>query len=311
MKDTTKTITKKVVKAYSINQALVGLGLKEADASTLRYLNYFISQIPIMSADFMYVHPKHNLLTALYEKETQMLISKYSIDKCRKDQMKEEVKAALPNRKDIFIEYDIKEGDPLEEITKASQAINSDLIVIGQKAGASPHGILAKNLARSSTTNLLIVPQSAKTSITNILIPIDFSETSDKALELAIAIHKRLTKPAKITCLHVYDMPNNNFFRDEAPWAEIKKDIERNLIDGFHVFLKNIADDYRQNIEIVLVERKISGTAYYITKYANKNEVDFMIMGARGHSKVHLLLMGSVTEAVIDLNDTIPTLITH
>ena len=311
MKNNTKTIDKKPIEAYSINQAFVGLGLKEADASTLRYLNYFASQAPIAAAHFMHILPKHNLLTALYEKETQMLISQYTIDKDRTNQMKEEVKSVLANFKNTLITYDVKEGNPLEEMIEQSKTLNPDLVVIGQKKGTSPHGILAKNMVRSSTANILVIPQGSKADITNILVPIDFSEASDKALELAIALHKSLNKPAKITCLHIYHMPNHNFFRNEAPWIEMKASVERNLANGLNIFIESIAGDYKHNIEIALIERTSTGTANYIMEYAKKNQVDFMTMGAKGHSKAHMLLMGSVAKAILDLNDNIPTLITR
>ena len=48
---------------------------------------------------------------------------------------------------------------------------------------------------------------------------------------------------------------------------------------------------------------------HYIKEYAEENEVDFIVMGAKGHSKVELLLLGSVTEKLLSINNSIPTLI--
>ncbi len=46
-----------------------------------------------------------------------------------------------------------------------------------------------------------------------------------------------------------------------------------------------------------------------IMKYSDENKGDLLVMGARGHSKVHLLLIGSVTEKVLSLTKRTPVLV--
>ena len=43
--------------------------------------------------------------------------------------------------------------------------------------------------------------------------------------------------------------------------------------------------------------------------YAYDKKADLIVMGAKGHSQVELLLMGSVTEKVLAVNESIPTLV--
>jgi nucleotide-binding universal stress UspA family protein len=311
MEKTKKKIARKVISPYSVQQAFIGLGLKETDDSTLRYLNYWGTQIPIAAAYFLHVLPKYNLLTALYEKETQMLLNDYSIGEDRRAQMKEELKSALSNWSEVLIEHDVKEGDPLEEMISFKDTLKADLLIIGQKKGSSSHGILAKNLTYSCTADALIIPQDAKPAISKILVPVDFSDSSAKALETAIAIQQQVKTPTQIICLHVYDLPDNNYFRNEAPWLDMKAKVESDLQSGFEAFLETAAGSHNKNITTALVERQSTGTAYFIMDFAHRNAIDFMVMGARGHSKVHLLLIGSVTEEVLDKNDHIPIFVTR
>lgn len=309
MENDTRPAVKKIIAPYTVDQALIGLGLEEADKSTLRYLNFFSTQIPFTAAYFLHVLPKLNILTAFYEKESQLLISDKALYSDMRNQLKHEVKGLLSTWDDVYMEYDIVEGDPLAEIVKSASSLQADLLVIGQKKGTSARNIFAKNLARSTTADAIIIPVNAKSKISTILVPIDFSDNSVKALEAAIAVHKQLKGPVQIICLHIYDMPNTNYFRDEAPWLKVKSTVEKNLADGFNSFLETVAAEYKNRIAIALVERQTTGTASFIMDFAKANEVDFMVMGARGHSKVHLLLMGSVTENVLDTNDNIPILI--
>jgi hypothetical protein len=104
MEKTKKKIVHKIISPYSVQQAFIGLGLKETDDSTLRYLNFLGRQIPIAAAYFLHVLPKYDLLTAIYEKETQMLLSDYSIGEDRREQMKEEIKSALSNWSEVLIQ---------------------------------------------------------------------------------------------------------------------------------------------------------------------------------------------------------------
>lgn len=59
-----------------------------------------------------------------------------------------------------------------------------------------------------------------------------------------------------------------------------------------------------------MVIRKGEGDiADLLLKQAKALGTDLIIMGGKGHSKMELLLMGSRTERMLNINDSIPTLI--
>ena len=43
--------------------------------------------------------------------------------------------------------------------------------------------------------------------------------------------------------------------------------------------------------------------------FAKQHNVDLIVTGAKGHSQVELLLLGSVTEKLLAINDSLPTLV--
>jgi nucleotide-binding universal stress UspA family protein len=67
--------------------------------------------------------------------------------------------------------------------------------------------------------------------------------------------------------------------------------------------------EYRDNLDIKLMMQKEPGVAQYILDAVDEANSDLVVMGAKGHSKVELLLLGSVTEKLLALNEHIPTLI--
>ena len=173
------------------------------------------------------------------------------------------------------------------------------------------HHILARNFLREVRTNALVVPNTTLPRLANILVPIDFSSYSLKALETAVAINRSLDKPVKITCINVYEIPNLTFYNVEKTRQELKQLIEKDRKMAMVQFLQqqvpNIKD--RKYIKTELLEKEHFDIGYRINEFAKGNNMDMVIMGAKGHSKLELLLMGSTTERLVNKNNSIPTLI--
>ena len=85
--------------------------------------------------------------------------------------------------------------------------------------------------------------------------------------------------------------------------------VEEDRMAAFDAFIATHLSEGEDNIEQQLVEKDRPGIAHYVMDYAKEQDVDFIVMGARGHSKVELLLLGSVTESVLAGNKHIPTLV--
>ena len=100
-----------------------------------------------------------------------------------------------------------------------------------------------------------------------------------------------------------------SYYATDRPFEQFKKMIESNIRNAFDVFLSTYIPDDKSNISIALYEKSLPGTARYIMEYAKTNNNDLVVMGAKGHTKVELLLMGSVTESFLQLNNSIPTLV--
>jgi nucleotide-binding universal stress UspA family protein len=299
----------KSISPLKIRQAVVALKLGPGDEAVLKYMDFLSAYIPVGSVYFIHVLPKFDLFNALYEKEQESLVSDYQLNQEVIQRMEGKIQSSLTNLDAHLTRFDVREGDPLEELLKDVEDIAADLVVIGQKNGASEHGILARNLARKITCNALVVPENAKTDIRRILVPIDFSPDSIDALQTALALRQRLEPPVTITCVNVFDMPNFSLYRIQKTRKEVKKMLEEDRQEAFRAFLKTYAPEEEENIETVLIEREHPGIANYLLDYAEETGCDFIVMGARGHSKVELLLLGSVTEKLLSSNEQVPTLI--
>ncbi len=306
MKNPVQVIQPAVEKIFEVNQALLGPKMGAGDASLLRYFDFFSQQITINAAYCLHVLPAPSMLNSLFEK-----------NKDAATEHKEELLARMEKNMERYIskidrlytEYDIREGDALEEMVKEAETTKTDLVVVGQQQKEKGIVILTKNLIRQTKAHTLVIPENAKPQISTILVPVDFSPSSAKALQAAIKIHRQLQQPARIICLNVYSIPDLVHFRLEGSWIQLKDMVEENIKIGFDAFLTSTAGEYREHIELALIEKEQTSVAPYVLNYAKKNKVDFMAIGAKGHSRIHLLLMGSVTEEILDLNGEIPILV--
>lgn len=294
---------------YRIARAVVGLELGSTDASLLNYFDFFSGIIPVEAASFIHVLPPLAPVDALFEKEAQAVLGGYTIHHEFREQMVKRVEKALPQIGQMTAQYHITEGDPLEELLSLEQEIEADLVMIGQRSENTYHGILAKNLVRKVKANALIVPEQAKPGLRSMLVPIDFSPNSLRALNHAVAINRQLEQKVKITCLNVYEVPSVNIYRVNKNWSQYVQLIEGHIQEAFQSFISSYPIEDAALIETQLIQKDLPGTGKYIMNYAEQQEVDLIVLGAKGHSRVHLLLMGSVAEKIISLNKAIPTLV--
>jgi nucleotide-binding universal stress UspA family protein len=312
MKDTQKSaqsLEKTAIPGFEVEQALVGLALDSTDDHLLKYLNFLGGRVPIRAAHFMHVVPRFDLFSTGSAEEFELMTQQEKINEKVADQMGENIHQLVKKTNIKKTTYSASSGDPLDALLSEAETIQTDLVVIGKKIATGSHAILAKNMVRKANSNSLVVPEGSRCRLESMLVPIDFSENSAQALLYALAINKQLAEPVSITCLNVYDTPNLSPFRMSKTEDEFQRMVEGDRMEAFDIFLSSYAPEGREYIKKVLIPKDFPATGHYIMDYVVENEFDLVIMGAKGHSKVELLLMGSVTDHLLSINNTVPTLV--
>ena len=142
-------------------------------------------------------------------------------------------------------------------------------------------------------------------SITRILVPTDFTETSDRALDYAIALAEKVG--AKVTVMHAYEIPIVGF-PDGA------------LIATADVATR-IANVSQEALDALVKRRAVGGVTFdailrdgvayeEIGKVADEIGADLIIIGTHGRRGIARALLGSVAENVIRTS-TRPVLTIH
>lgn len=151
----------------------------------------------------------------------------------------------------------------------------------------------------------------------NILVPLDGSEHSFRALQIAIQIAEKFN--GKITLIHVYSVKARPIVTPEPTtltpsWVPIMAPAEfSTVIDAARKAGSNILADGKTRVEAERVQVETSlkegHSVQEILKAAKEGEFDLIIMGARGVSKIREILLGSVSDGVIR-NAPCPVLVT-
>jgi len=140
-----------------------------------------------------------------------------------------------------------------------------------------------------------------------ILVPLDGSEHSLKALEIAIQIAKKFD--GKITLIHVYSVTIRPVIMPEPTTltppmipamtpAEVSKAVEATRKAGASILADGEQKVKAKEVQVETTLRE-GHTVQEIVKTAKEGKFDLIVIGGRGISKIRELLLGSVTDGVI------------
>ncbi len=141
----------------------------------------------------------------------------------------------------------------------------------------------------------------------NILVPVDFSDCSDKAVDVALLFAEKYQ--SNITFVHVLMMFPAAVSEKQGVEAsqQFKFEQEQHANQQFKKYLdKAIA----QNISVKSVILQGISTVDTLHQYFEEDAFDLVIMGTHGQTGIHKFIQGSVAEKMVRISP-IPVLTVH
>ncbi|NNE25644.1 MAG: universal stress protein [Saprospiraceae bacterium] len=134
-----------------------------------------------------------------------------------------------------------------------------------------------------------------------ILFPTDFSPTANNAFVYSLAMANKID--AEIIAMHVYNMPDIKRMKKlPSTLTEVYNDIEFEEFENFRdaiPILREIAQKQNRT-NVKLSHMLVKGESIpCIARVAQKEDVDYVIMGTKGAGKLKEMVMGSTTSGVI------------
>ena len=216
----------------------------------------------------------------------------------------EEVSKSL-QKSGVQFEGILLKGKPSDKIREFAKKRNADLIVLGKHG----HGFFENMIAGSETIKVLksshipvlaVKNENYKTKVQfkNILVPIDLSECSDSAITYALNLAE--VTGASIKVIHILRL---DMYAQDLPAGALELVIEQTekALNKKVTKIKTAFERKKNNSSIKLTNEVIHGMseAVTISRYAEKNKVDLVVLHTHGRSGISRFLLGSVTERVL------------
>jgi nucleotide-binding universal stress UspA family protein len=196
------------------------------------------------------------------------------------------------------IEYDVRVGQPFDELILAACAWRADLVVVGGPDREAVHlfGSAAERLARKAPTPVLVTHKRLSSVAKRVMVPIDFSSGARRAAEAGF--HFARSFGGQVFLFHALNpTPWYSYPCDEQSFGlmtipEISPDdVERD----WATFLRDLTPG-----AVPWQRRTEEGRpAETIVKYAEEIGADLIAMGTHGRTGLEYMLLGSVAESVV------------
>jgi nucleotide-binding universal stress UspA family protein len=201
------------------------------------------------------------------------------------------------------VDVRIESGPPAQRILESARSLPADLIVIGTHgASGFEHlllGSVTEKVLRRATCPVLTVPPRARSTsnlpFKRILCPIDFSDSSIAALDVAFSLAQE--GEAELTLAYVFE-----WSADDQPLgaprlnvSQYRQDLEREVTARLLALIPDSSRDWCRP-----VTRLGYGKPYReILGIATEETADLIVMGVHGRNALDLMLFGSTTNQVV------------
>jgi nucleotide-binding universal stress UspA family protein len=202
----------------------------------------------------------------------------------------------------VAVETLLERGYPVRQILDRAAAIPADLLVMGTHGRSGFErlllGSVTEKVLRKASCPVMVVPppvvSTGKLPYTRLLCPVDFSDSSEAALQFACSLAEEAD--ARLTILHVFDWEQGDdpivARFDTAEYVEAVEQQSRDRLDAL------VPDDARVWCKPETVTTR--GKPYReILAAADANEADLIVLGVRGRNPIDLALFGSTANQVV------------
>ena len=207
---------------------------------------------------------------------------------------------------DVQMRFEARPGAVVRAILDEAKSLSADLIVLGTHGRGGVDrlvlGSVAEKILRKAPCPVLTVPPpvSAPTAdalllFKRILCPLDFSESSMKALDYGLSLAQEAD--AQLLLLHVIEgVPDMAHWKQpNALLLSYLQASEAEALVQLRAAVPKEAHTWCNSEELLA-----TGKAYReILRVARERDVHLIVMGVHGRSPLDLMLLGSTTNQVV------------
>ncbi len=289
---------------YSYKRWMVGVDFTGMDPTVISYTSFLAKLLRPEKIYFINVQADLEIPTELKEAVPEFHEPR---DEMLKHDMVTLVDQHFEAAEGTEVDYKVVEGSPRRELLRWTNVKDIDLILVGRKKLHQGTGIIPSQLSRKALCSVLFVPETPPESLGNLWVAADFSPNSQMALEEALSI-SRNNEDAKVWVHNVYTVPMGYYKtgKTEEQFAQI---MLGHAQKRYEQFLEDIEGSTSICKPVYTFDHNRASPANHIISQAKDHESDLILVGARGRNLITALVLGSVAEKLIKINDDIPLLL--
>lgn len=287
----------------TIKRVLVAMDLTEMDENLVRYIARLSNEIEIEKVYFFNVIKSLEIPDKIIEKYPDLVAP---MDEATAQGIKYTIDEEAGNQLKANYEIKVVDGNVAEQILKWAKVKEVDLIVMGRKSGLEGEGIASGKVVRLAPCSVILVPEVLPEQLQKLVVPIDYSSASKLSLEFALMIASNIPD-LKITCLNIYEVPSG-YHKSGKSYQEFAEIMRGNAEESFQDFIKDF-NTKSVNLEARFELNDHESIAKKIYRFALKEKASAIAVGSKGRTQAAAILLGSISEKLIKLNQSIPQIV--
>jgi nucleotide-binding universal stress UspA family protein len=212
----------------------------------------------------------------------------------------QELADELGRKPGIDVQTHLTTGHAVDEVIKHADKVDADLLVTGTRGAGFFRGVVigstAERIAKRSSHPVLMVRQLPHEPYRRILVPVDFSEGSRNAIELA----RQLSPQASLVVMHAVELP----YEGQMRRAGLAENVVMRYLDAARreaqERLRELAIDAGLDLAKVRMSTPSGADPWMlIVQEEQEHDCDLVVIGRQGRNAVDEFFFGSTTRMVI------------
>ncbi|MDO8276586.1 MAG: universal stress protein [Burkholderiaceae bacterium] len=208
--------------------------------------------------------------------------------------------AELGQRYAIDVREHLAVGHPVEQITRHADALDASLLVTGTRGVGFFRGAVigstAERVAKRSSRPVLMVRQLPHEPYRRVLVPVDFSDWSRDAIDLA----RQVVPQATLVLMHAVEVPYEGKLRVAGIDNDAVMRYRHAARGEAQLRLRElVADAGLDPNQTQMITPMGADPWMLIVQQEQEQDCDLVVIGRQGRNAIDELLLGSTTRMVI------------
>lgn len=211
-----------------------------------------------------------------------------------------ELADGISGRHGVKADVSVSAGSVLRQIEAYANATRPDLLVLGVHGSGFVRDLLlgstTDRVLRKTRFPMLVVKRPPTAAYSRVLVPVDFSERSQAAIDLA----RSVAPAAEFILVHAFEVPYEGKLRqagvEESKVNALRESARKEALQRLDELVAGCGVPEASVRRVLVYGQPASG----ILEQARTHECDLIAMGKQGLRMIEELVLGSVTRQVLE-----------